>query len=108
VDDPNARAGDSSSELTVVIRNGSDHLMRVALTARLRYGPGRTVAGSYVATAGHADHATVQYIAPGEPSYPYKLGFMLPVAARHDVVLDLGIDDGMHGRATFAGSIDAN
>jgi hypothetical protein len=83
----------------VVVRNGSDHLLRVALTARLRHGLGRTVASSYVATAGRAEHATVQYIAPGDTSYPYKLGFLLPVAARHDVVLDLGIDDGMHERA---------
>jgi hypothetical protein len=108
VDDPNARTGDPSSELTVIVRNGSDHLVRVALTARLRYGPGRTVAGSYVATTGHADHATVQYIAPGDTSYPYRLGFLLPVAARDDVVLDVGIDNGIHERAIFAGSIKAD
>jgi hypothetical protein len=107
VDDANARTGDPSSELTVIVGNGSDHLVRVALTARLRYGPGRTVAGSYVATTGHADHATVQYIAPGETSYPYRLGFLLPVAARDDVVLDVGIDNGIHERAIFAGSIKA-
>jgi hypothetical protein len=55
--------------------------------------------------AGHADHATVQFIDTGEVSYPYTLGFVLPSEARDDVVLDLGIDNWTHERALFAGSI---
>jgi len=62
VDSPTARVGDSCSELTIVVRNGSDHVVRIALTARLRYGPDLTSAPSYVATAGHADHATAQFV----------------------------------------------
>jgi hypothetical protein len=107
VDSPTARVGDSCSELAIVVRNGSDHTVRIALTARLRYGPDLTLAASYVATAGHADHATAQFVDPGEVSYPYTLGFVLPPAARDDVVLDLGIDNWAHERAVFAGSIAA-
>jgi hypothetical protein len=105
VDSPTARVGDSCSELTIVVRNGSDHVVRIALTARLRYGPDLTSAPSYVATAGHADHATAQFVDPGEVSYPYTLGFVLPAEARDNVVLDLGIDNWTHERAVFAGSI---
>lgn len=107
VDAPTARVGDSCSELTIVVRNGSDHLVRLALTARLRYGPDLTPAATYVATAGHADHATAQYLSPGEVSYPYTLGFVLPAKARDNVVLDLGIDNWTHERAVFTGSIAA-
>lgn len=105
VNDASARPGDPCSELTVVVRNGADHPMRVTLTARLRYGTDLTPAAAYVATAGHADHATTQYVDPGEASYPYKLGFVLPAEARDNVVLDLGIDNWTHERAVFAGSI---
>jgi hypothetical protein len=66
-----------------------------------------TSAATYVATAGHADHATEQFVDPGEVSYPYTLGFVLPSEARDDVVLDLGIDSWKHERAVFAGSIAA-
>jgi hypothetical protein len=105
VDARTAQVGDPCSELTIIVRNGSDHTVRIALTARLRYGPDLTPAATYVATAGHADHATGQFIDPGEVSYPYTLGFVLPSEARDDVVLDLGIDNWTHERAVFAGSI---
>jgi hypothetical protein len=105
VDAPAARVGDSCSELTIVVRNGSNRMVRIALTARLRYGPDLTLAPSYVATAGHADHATAQFVDPGEVSYPYTVGFVLPAEARDDVLLDLGIDNWTHDRAVFAGSI---
>jgi hypothetical protein len=105
VDAPTARVGDSCSELTIVVRNGSDRMVRIALTARLRYGPDLTSAASYVAMAGPADHATVQFIDTGEDSYPYTFGFVLSSEARDDVVLDLGIDNWTHERAVFAGSI---
>ena len=105
VDAPAARVGDSCSELTIVVRNGSNRMVRIALTARLRYGPDLTLAPSYVATAGHADHATAQFVDPGEVSYPYTVGFVLPSEARDDVLLDLGIDNWTHDRAVFAGSI---
>jgi hypothetical protein len=105
VDDLTAQVGDPCSELTIVVRNGSDQVVRIALTARLRYGPDLAQAATYVATAGHADHSTAQYIDPGEVSYPYTLGFVLPAEARENVVLDLGIDNWKHERAVFAGSI---
>jgi hypothetical protein len=107
VDSPTARVGDSCTELTIVVRNGSNKMVWITLTARLRYGADLTSAASYVATAGHADHATAQYVDPGEVSYPYTLGFVLPAEARDDVVLDLGIDNWQHERAVFAGSIAA-
>jgi hypothetical protein len=107
VDAPTAWVGDPCSELTIVVRNGSVHTVRLALTARLRYGPDMTPAATYVATAGHADHVTTQFVDPGEVSYPYTLGFVLPAEARDDVVLDLGIDNWKHERAVFAGSIAA-
>jgi hypothetical protein len=105
VDSPTARIGDPCSELTIVVRNGTDQMVSIALTARLRYGTDLTPAATYVATAGHADHATQQFIDPGEASYPYTLGFVLPASARDNVVLDLGIDNWKHDHAVFAGSI---
>ena len=107
VDTQTARAGDPCTELTIVVRNGSEHTVRIALTARLRYGPDLTPAATYVATAGHADQATTQYLGPGDISYPYTLGFVLPAEARDNVVLDLGIDTWKHERAVFADSIAA-
>ena len=105
VDSPTAHVGDPCSELTIIVRNGSDHMVRITLTARLRYSPDMTSAATYVATAGHADHATAQYLNPGEVSYPHTLGFLLPPEARDNVVLDLGIDNWKHERAVFAGTI---
>lgn len=105
VDSPTARIGDPCSELTIVVRNGTDRMVSIALTAELRYGTDLTPAGTYVATAGHADHATQQFIDPGDVSYPYTLGFVLPAEARDHVVLDLGIDNWKHDHAVFAGSI---
>jgi hypothetical protein len=107
VDSPGARTGDPCSELTVVVRNGSRYAATVGLTARLRYGPDLVPAGSYIASAGHADSASTQIVKAGEVSYPYVLGFVLPVEGRRDVVVDLGIDDWRHERAVFAGSIAA-
>jgi hypothetical protein len=72
VDAPTARVGDSCSELTIVVRNGSNRMVRIALTARLRYGPDLTLAPSYVATAGHADHATAQFVDPGRSRTPTR------------------------------------
>lgn len=105
VDTPNARVGDPCSELTIVVRNGSDHQVRVALTARLRFDPDLTTASAYVATPGHAEHAIVQYIKPGDVSYPYTVGFVLPERARDNVQLEVGIDNWRHERAVFAGTI---
>ena len=105
VDAPDAQVGDPCSELTIVVRNGSGHHVRVALTARLRYGRDLSSASVYVPMAGHADHATVQYVAPGEVSYPHTLGFVLPEDERDDVVLEIGIDNWKHERAVFAGTI---
>ncbi|HEY5978275.1 MAG TPA: hypothetical protein VIT41_01460 [Microlunatus sp.] len=105
VDAPNARLGDPCSELTIVVRNGSAHQVRVALTARLRFGPDLTTASAYVATPGHAEHVIVQYVRPGEVSYPYTVGFVLPEGARDDVLLEVGIDNWRHERAVFAGTI---
>lgn len=102
---PNARVGDPCSELTIVVRNGSDHQVRVALSVRLRFGPDLTTASAYVATPGHADHVTVQYIRPGEVSYPYTAGFVLPEDERDAVLLEVGVDSWRHERAVFAGTI---
>jgi len=107
VDTQTARPGDPCSELTIVVRNESAHTVRIALTARLRYGSDLTPAATYAATAGHAHHASTQYLGPGDISYPYTLGFVLPAEARDNVVLDLGVDSWKHERALFAGSIAA-
>ena len=105
VDAPNARVGDPCSELTIVVRNDSDHQVRVAMTTRLRFGPDLTTASAYVATPGHAEHVTVQHVRPGEVSYPYTVGFVLPERARDNVLLEVGIDNWRHERAVFAGTI---
>jgi hypothetical protein len=67
--------------------------------------PRHDFGGRYLATAGHADHATAQFVDPSEVSYPYTLGFVLPTEAHDNVVLDLGIDNWTHEHAVFAGSI---
>jgi hypothetical protein len=89
------------------VRNASALTVRISLTARLRYGPDLTPAATYVATADHADHATTQYLGPGEVSYPKVLDFVVPVESRDQVLLGIGIDAWKHERAMFAGSIAA-
>lgn len=105
VDAPGAHVGDPCSELTVVVRNESDHPVRVALTTRLRFGPDRATASAYVATPGHTEHVTVQYVRPGDVSYPNTVGYVLPTSARDDVLLEVGIDSWSRERAVFAGAI---
>ena len=68
--------------------NGTNHVVRSALTARLRYGPDMTSATTYLATAGHPDHATVQFVDPGEVSYRYTLG---PAARRRNFSVAVGL-----------------
>ena len=92
-------------ELTVEIRNHSAHTFEAWLRGELRYGAQRRPAIRYLTPPGPGDLGSVQLIAIGESSYPYRLCFVLPPDRRGDVVLELGIDAGAHDPAVFAGEL---
>ena len=104
VDSPNARAGDPCSELTIVVRNGSDHKVRVALTARLRFGPGLTRRPATWPQPGTPSTRPRSTLTP-ERLLPVHSGVRATDRARDNVVLELGIDNWRHERAVFAGTI---
>jgi hypothetical protein len=59
----------------------------------------------YLTPPGPGDLGSVQRIAIGESSDPYRLCFVLPPDSRGDVVFELGIDAGAHDPAVFAGEL---
>ena len=71
----------------------------------LRYGAQRRPAVRYLTPPGPGDIGSVQLIAIGESSNPYRLCFVLPPDSRSDVVFELGIDAGAHDPAVFAGEL---
>jgi hypothetical protein len=93
------------AELTVVVRNGSRHTFDVWLSGDLQYGPQRRSAIRCPIAPPYGAPGSVQLIAIGETSYPYRLCFVLPHTRRHDVVFELQIDAGMHEPAVFAGGL---
>jgi hypothetical protein len=102
-DDPLTKLRDPYTVLTVVINNGSSHTVEVWFVGRVSYGPDRRRAGRF-ATRAMSDLTSVQLVAPGETSYPYELGFLIPTAARDDIVFELNIDGREHQPAIFEGS----
>lgn len=105
-DDPSVQIGDAYSIITVTLHNGSGHTFEAWFIGRVTYGPHRRQAGRF-ATRTVPDQHSVQLIAPGETSYPYGLGFLIPADARDDVVFELTIDPGEHETAVFAGPTPA-
>ena len=93
------------AELTVVVRNDSRHTFDVWLIGELQYGPQRRAALRCPITPPYGDPGSVQLIAIGETSYPYRLCFVLPPDRRHEVVFEVQIDAGMHEPAVFAGGL---
>ena len=92
-------------ELTVNLRNHSAHTFEAWLRGELRYGAHRRPAVRYLTPPGPGDLGSVQLIAIGESSDPYRLCFVLPPDSRGDVVFELGIDAGAHDPAVFAGEL---
>ena len=105
-DDPLVKIGDAYSIITVTLHNGSVHTLDAWLIGRVSYGPHRRPASRF-ATRTVTDLGSVQLIAPDETAHPYSLGFLIPVAARDDVVFELTIDTGKHETAVFAGPVPA-
>jgi hypothetical protein len=66
---------------------------------------GRRVARHDLTPPGPGDLGSVQRIAIGESSDPYRLCFVLPPDSRGDVAFELGIDAGAHDPAVFAGEL---
>ena len=102
-EDPLTKLRDPYTVLTVVLNNGSSHTFEVWFVGRASYGSDRRRAGRF-ATRAMSDLASVQLVAPGEASYPYDLGFLIPTAARDDIVFELNVDGGEHQPAIFEGS----
>jgi len=48
----------------------------------------------------------MQQLKPGQTSYPYDMGFLVPVDQRDDVNLQVNVDLGPHQPALFTGSLD--
>ena len=99
------RLGVPVVELTVDIHNHSAHTFEAWLRGELRYGAQRRPAIRYLTPPGPGDTGSVQLIAIGESSNPYRLCFVLPGDSRGDVVFELGIDAGAHDPAVFAGEL---
>ncbi len=99
------RLGVPVAELTVNLRNNSEHPFEAWISGDLRYGTYRLPAVRYVTPPGPGDSGSVQYIAIGESSLPYRLCFVVPPGSRDDVVFDLAIDGGTHDPAVFVGGL---
>ena len=118
-------------ELTVTIRNGSAHSFETWIRGELLYGPYRMPAVRYVTpliasgadpdqeprpavqpapgetwpARGPDDSGSVQLLAMGEYSDPYRLSFVVPSGGLDDVMFNLAIDAGMHDPAVFVGEL---
>jgi hypothetical protein len=99
------RLGVPVVELTVTIRNGSAHTFEAWIRGDLRYGRYRLPAVRYLTPPGPDDSGSVQLIAMGGHSDPYRLSFVVPPGSRDDVVFDLAIDAGTHDPAVFVGGL---
>ncbi len=93
------------AEFTVVVRNGSGHTFEAWQIGALSYGPRRHSALRCPVSPGPGDPGSVQLIAIGESSYPYRLCFVLPDTSRDDIVFELRIDAGGHEPSVFAGRL---
>ena len=92
-------------ELTVAVRNGTAHTFKAWMRGDLRYGPYRVPAVRYLTPPGPDDSGSVQLIAIGEYSDPYRLSFVIPAGSGDDVVFNLAIDAGTHDPAVFVGGL---
>ena len=99
------RLGVPVVELTVNLDNHSANTFEAWMRGELRYGAQRRPAMRYLTPPGSADVGSVQLIAIGESSFPYRLCFVLPPDSRGDVVFEFGIDAGAHDPAVFAGGL---
>lgn len=99
------RLGVPVVELTVTVRNGTTHTFEAWMRGDLSYGPYRLPAVRYLTPPGPDDSGSVQLIALGEDSDPYRLTFVLPAPSRHDLLFVLAIDAGTHDPAVFVGGL---
>ncbi len=99
------RLGVAVVELTVVVRNNSADTFEAWISGDLRYGPYRLPAVRYLTPPGPDDSGSVQLIAIGGYSDPYRLAFALPAGSGDDVVFTLAIDAGAHDPAVFVGRL---
>ena len=100
-----SRIGVPVVELTVVVRNNSEHHFEAWISGDLLYGPYRLPAVRYLTPPGPDDSGSVQLIAIGGYSDPYRLAFALPAGSGDDVVFSLAIDAGVHEPAVFVGRL---
>lgn len=99
------RLGVPVVELTVTVRNGTAHAFEAWMRGELRYGPYRVPAARYLTPPGPDDSGSVQLIAIGEYSDPYRLTFVTPAGSGDDVVFSLAIDAATHDPAVFVGGL---
>lgn len=99
------RLGIEVVELTVTVRNGTAHSFEAWMRGDLRYGRYRLPALRYLTPPGPDDSGSVQLIAIGEDSDPYRLSFIVPPGGGEDVVFTLALDAGTHDPAVFIGGL---
>lgn len=99
------RLGVPVVEFTVTVRNGTAHLFTTYLRGDLLHGPHRRPATRYVTPPGADDLGSVQQIAVGGVSDPYRIRYVLPVGHRDELVLVVAIDNGDHDAAVFTGAV---
>jgi len=100
-----SRLGVPVVELPVTISNNSEHTFEAWISGDLRYGTYRLPAVRYLTPPGPDDSGSVQLIAIGATSLPYRLCFLVPLGSLDDVVFDLAIDAGRHDPAVFVGGL---
>lgn len=101
------RLGVPVAELTISISNYTEHNFEAWIRGELRYayGPYRLPAVRHLTPPGPDDGASVQELAIGETSDPYRLCFVVPAGSRGDVMLHVAIDAGVHDAAVFVGQL---
>ena len=99
------RLGVPVVELTVVVRNNSADSFEAWISGDLQYGLYRLPAVRYLTPPGPDDAGSVQLLATGGYSDPYRLTFALPAGNGDDLVFTLAIDAGAHDPAVFVGRL---
>jgi hypothetical protein len=100
-DDPNAKKGDTYTVITISLHNGSAKTVEAVLGGTVLYGKNQKQAYR-LSVEETGDTQTIQ---PGETGRSYDMGFLIPVADRGQVQLEVTVDIGQHEAAHFAGSI---
>jgi hypothetical protein len=107
-DDPKAKKGDPYTVITITLHNDGAKTVECVLNGTVFYGKDQRRAYRFDVHGGvpyPTDATSTPTIAAGETAPPHDMGFLIPVADRGQVRLQVTIDAGLEQTAYFAGSI---